>query len=688
MFKKYTNVLLCAALLFGTSGTAVFAESDLLGETANAEFTAKIQPELLAAARAPETSPYDFMILCKRLQVYGNAEAAAVVASQLNVPEKSHSARMTLEILPCAEAAAELRKAVGTVTDPVLKAGVFNSLGMRQDTESAALLIPYLTDENAVLSNSAAFALARIGKPEYAAEMMQYAKKAVAGTDYTQMKQALDLNLMYGEFLRRNGFTADAERVFLNIDACAPRDFYHYAAYFQLLLDDNDLTYVRMTEWLTGSDELKYTAALRSASFLEGPKTADVLMNVFSKVEAARQPAILEALGVQRDTRSQGLFLEAMQSENADVAAAAVKAIQNFTDGVGFDDLFRTAANAGTPELRAGSVQVLTLLPASANMEILKKLESKNDTEKALAVELAGLRKISAAVPVIRALAQSGNAAAMRSFGSIAVLEDVPILVSGLKSADAALSEAAKQALSEACALMEDKNALASALSEAIYASKDAKDARFYLFQMLNVAGGTKALEVLRTAALSDDAELQDDATNVLGRTLDPTAAAVLLELAQKDGYPYANRAVRGYLRIARQFPMASWNRTVMIRNARACAAFTEKEAETAAIIVKQYKLDPEGKLTPEQEILSALEVVSAVYGVEEAGKNIDVTVQMREKMLHAEALAFSLNQQWNEIFTDPAPGVPKFLKLVVRMKGEEKELKFREGGTIRIPQE
>ncbi len=303
-------------------------------------------------------------------------------------------------------------------------------------------------------------------------------------------------------------------------------------------------------------------------------------------------------------------------------------------------------------------------------------------------MELAGLRKINAAAPFVRVLAESGNVTAMKALGAVADIQDLPIFISGLKSSNAALVEASKDALAEACATIEDKSALTQAISEKIQETKGAADTCLCLCQMLNVTGGAESLKVLRSAALSEDPQLQDCASNALGRTIDPEAAPILLELAKKEGYMYGNRALRGYLRIARQFPMADWARLVMIQNARSCAVFTDKEAETVEIILKQYKLNSEGELNEDQKILSQLEIVSATYGVDEDGKNVDVTAQMREQFRATDSLSFSLEQRWNDLFTDPAPGTVKSMKLVVRLNGIEKELQIREGGTIRIPNE
>ena len=67
--------------------------------------------------------------------------------------------------------------------------------------------------------------------------------------------------------------------------------------------------------------------------------------------------------------------------------------------------------------------------------------------------------------------------------------------------------------------------------------------------------GGTNALQAVGKAAKSTDAQLQDISSRLLGEWMTEDAAPVLLELAKIPSNPYQVRALRGYIRIARQLP-------------------------------------------------------------------------------------------------------------------------------------
>ncbi|MFN9971727.1 MAG: PBS lyase, partial [Phycisphaerae bacterium] len=80
--------------------------------------------------------------------------------------------------------------------------------------------------------------------------------------------------------------------------------------------------------------------------------------------------------------------------------------------------------------------------------------------------------------------------------------------------------------------------------------------------------GGTKALSAVAAAAKSKDSQLQDAASRLLGEWMTEDAAPVLLELARLPGNPFQVRAIRGYIRIARQFVLPEEQRMEMCRTA------------------------------------------------------------------------------------------------------------------------
>src|SRR5262249_9601524 len=87
------------------------------------------------------------------------------------------------------------------------------------------------------------------------------------------------------------------------------------------------------------------------------------------------------------------------------------------------------------------------------------------------------------------------------------------------------------------------------------------------LLRILGAMGGPKALATIATAVHENDSELQDVGTRVLGEWMTADAAPVLLEIAKSpEQDKFRGRALRGYLRIARQQKMPDAERFAMFR--------------------------------------------------------------------------------------------------------------------------
>src|SRR5262249_54241000 len=149
-------------------------------------------------------------------------------------------------------------------------------------------------------------------------------------------------------------------------------------------------------------------------------------------------------------------------------------------------------------------------------------------------------------------------------------------------------AEVAQQALKAASIRMPDREACAAELTKAMDRSNSTAT-KVTLLQTLGAMGGTKALATVGAAAKSSDPELQDIASRLLGEWMTEDAAPVLLDLTKTaPGEKYQIRALKGYIRIARQFVMPDAQRAEMCQKAMAAAA---KPAEQKMVldVLKRY---------------------------------------------------------------------------------------------------
>jgi len=231
------------------------------------------------------------------------------------------------------------------------------------------------------------------------------------------------------------------------------------------------------------------------------------------------------------------------------------------------------------------------------------------------------------------------------------------------------------------------------------------------------VMGGAKALQAVGAAAKDADPTMQDTASRLLGEWMTTDAGPVLLDLAKTES-KYEIRALRGYIRLARQFNMTDPERVAMCRNALRVARRDEEKKLVLEVMERHPSVDmlkfatelakiPElkndaarislaiakkiGGSVDVQRLLTLLgqepvkvEIIKAEYGT--AGKFKDVTAMLRQ---HARDLPLIVlpSSSYNTAFGgDPVPGVVKQLKVQYRMDGKAGETTFPEDATIMLP--
>ena len=237
--------------------------------------------------------------------------------------------------------------------------------------------------------------------------------------------------------------------------------------------------------------------------------------------------------------------------------------------------------------------------------------------------------------------------------------------------------------------------------------------------ETLNDIGGKTSLETVATAARSGDDQLRDAGYRVLGQWKSADAAPVLLDLYKSVNDDRLKiRAIRAYIRIARQFDMPADRRAAMCRTALELA---ERDADKSLVleVLLRYPSEEmqaiamEAAKVPalkEQALLVVmgmaskginraelgkalaqaghtpvkLEIVKAEYG---AGKKVkDVTATLR-KYAKNYRIIFLPNTSYNESFGgDPAQGIVKELKIQYRIDGKEGDVTLRENAMIVLP--
>lgn len=157
----------------------------------------------LSAVLGEEVSYAAKDFACRKLSLVGSAASVPALAELLPDEKLSHMARYALERMPCDEAVAAMRKAMGE-TKGLVKVGIINSLGARRDQDSVGELGKLLGDSDPQIAAAAAAALGSIGTVESAKALEGFLDRA---------PEALKSDAAHAYLLSADRLLADGNRM-------------------------------------------------------------------------------------------------------------------------------------------------------------------------------------------------------------------------------------------------------------------------------------------------------------------------------------------------------------------------------------------------------------------------------------------------------------------------------------------
>jgi HEAT repeat protein len=527
--------------------------------------------ESLAVLRSAATEA-EKAAACKRLAVHGTAASAADLAALLSNEHLASWARIALEAIPGAEVDAALRTAAGSLSGRLL-VGVINTIGARRDAGAIALLESRLADADAEVAAAAAAALARIGSPEAATAL---AKAAASGSD-AMVAACLDA----AEQLRLSGNTAAAIAACEAVRVVGDKVSEHRRAQATrtVILAKGREGLPLLLETLRGPSKRLFNMGLSVSRELEaGPQASAIdlaLVDEAVKLHGQRAALLLTAVA---DRNAGGGAGEALVRKVLAVATgsdkparlAALEALGRIGDAAVIDPLLEAATDAD-PQVAEAARAAAAALPGDAvDRVILAKLSAADARLLPVVAGLVGGRRIPAVKELTPLLAHGDAAvrkAAVESLGAVVDLPNLQLLIDAVvKPRDPAEAEVASRSLRQACTRMADREACAEKLAASL-ADGLPMATKIAVYDTLGEVGGRKALAAVAAAGNSSTPELQDAATRLLGKWMTPDAGPGLVDLAGSlPPGKYQTRAVRGAIRIARQFAVPDNDRAELCR--------------------------------------------------------------------------------------------------------------------------
>ncbi|WP_197527323.1 HEAT repeat domain-containing protein [Pirellulimonas nuda] len=539
--------------------------------------------ELIDALRS-DAPAADKAITCKQLAIYGTSAAAPELAKLLPDDELSSWARIALEAIPGPDSAAALRQAAGDL-EGQLQVGAINSLGVIRDEQAASLLTGLLQNQDEQVASAAAVALGRIGGPEAARSLI-----AALGTPRAELRSAIAEGcILSAERLLAGGDRAAAVRIYDAVRSSgAPKQPLLEGVRGAILARGPDGIPL-LLEQLHAKDEDFFRIALSTARELPGAEIDRAMAGELAGLAPERSALLVQAMADRPQTVVLTAIIRAAEQGPPQLRAAAIGSLARVGNETCLPAMIQTALGKDK-ELAELAKQTIAQLPGEGvDAEVLEALDAAQGDHLALLIETVGRRRIGALNDVVKKLDspdQQVRNAAHFALGETVGLKDLPLLitrvVNPVRPAD---EEAARKALVAACIRMPDREACAAELGAA-FEQVDAADTKVALLDILGEMGGQNALAIIGRAAGSDDSSLQDAGTRILGTWMTADAAPVLLKLSSElpEGN-YQIRAIRGYVRIARQLPVSQQQRTEMCRAALEAASRVNEQVMVLEVL-------------------------------------------------------------------------------------------------------
>ncbi|HQF12783.1 MAG TPA: HEAT repeat domain-containing protein [Thermogutta sp.] len=523
--------------------------------------------KLVAILESKESSDFEKAVACKRLAVFGTAEAVPVLAKMLLDEKFSHYARYALEPIPAAVVDDALREALSRAEGGV-RLGILNSIGVRRDTKAVVAIAPLLNHDEPAVVDAAASALGRIANVE-AADIL---KKSLQSEKATTRRAVGDALLICAEIVKKEGNTELAIDIF---DAVRKADVpkpVRLAAMRGAVMARGDNGVTLLKELLETDDSGVFDLALRVAREMKSAAATEELVKHLGVVSEDRQAKIVEALADAGVQEALPAIRKAVAEASGAMKLAAIRSLAKCGDKSDVALLLEVAKSSDEVVAEQAKAALVSLQGPGVGEALADSLAKEDSKGKLVLLEVVGQRRTLAASPVVRQLAASADPsirlAAIRTLGNLGQDEDVAMLVERLITSPSADDVAAvKDALQAASQRVRDRDAIAKMLIQ--HMDKAPGNTRRDLLEVLGSLGGPTALAAVAGAAQSQDSSLQDAATAILGNWLSPDVAPVLWDLIQKNAAPqYRIRLIRGYIRVARQFSVPDAERLAMCRNA------------------------------------------------------------------------------------------------------------------------
>lgn len=557
MLNSKLNLALAAALCFAGISTALAQkESPLVTQT---------EDQLIAVLKS-DAAQKEKADACLQLGVIGTKKAVATLAALLPDETMNHMARYGLEPIQDASVDEAFRAALSTAKGRPL-VGVIGSIGVRKDAKAVDALAKFLGDAEPEVAQAAARALGKIATPA-AVKSIQTALPATSAANQLAFCEGL---FRCAETASAKGQRKDAVAIYdALLKVQGPHQVRAGAVRGAILARGKDGNAL-LKQYLGSDDYIAFAAAVRASMEMSGADTTKILTTALPQLAPDNQVVVLQALGLRKDATALPAISASAKSGPKAARLAAIKAIPMIGQASAAPVLVELLGDSEREIAQAAQESLAAMPGKPVDDLVIAMLASADSTQKITGIDLIARRRMLSALPALQQAATGTDAkvrpAAIRRFGEMASLEQLPMLLDLLLKSKGQDLESAEQAVSAVCAKAGNPESsadqIAALMSQAQPAAKGA------LLGVLSTLGGAKALLAVRTAASDSNAEVRAAAIRALGSWKTAEAAPDLLAAAQKTTDEKEKMVcLRSYFELATQAEQPADQRLAMVQKA------------------------------------------------------------------------------------------------------------------------
>ncbi len=538
--------------------------------------------ELVEVLKNDEAPVFDRAKAAQRLAVVGDASSVEALAGLLDNEDLNAYARTALENIPDDAAGKALRDATAKLSGRPL-VGVVQSLGARGDNESTELLGNLLKHDDAQVRAAAATSLGVIGNVSCAKALTEALQN-----DAVKITSLSDACLECAGKLVASD-PQQAARLYDALREAKVPNYVKRAASLARYTLSPDEAAPWLKKQLLMKDAGDFEVALTAARRIPGAQVTAVLAESLPSLSADRQALVLRAMGARQENVPMVLLAMAASSDEGELQQAAIDVMADQADDKSLEALVNIAFGDSTAAATA-LTKLQTVKSAHADKVIVARAKAGDTPATVAMAELIAARRLAPLKDQLAKWISHENAelrsAAVFGMGIVGDQADLDTMVDQALKGSGDLKETARGALRVMALRLPDREAAAARLA-AEFSGADA-DQQTYLLALLREMGGQTALDVATKAARSDDARLKELGTKELGSWPNADAAPLLLDLAKNDKESkYRIRALRGYIRIGRQFQLSNEERMEYFAKAMEAAQRADEKQVAFKILEK-----------------------------------------------------------------------------------------------------